>query len=382
MIRATVLRALVLTAAFAAALTPVTCLGENSNPLPAKATKKLPPELLSLLRQKKMPIHSPILVRVFKEEAELEIWKQDTTGRFQILKTYPICRWSGDLGPKLWEGDRQTPEGFYRVTPELMNPHSNYYLAINIGYPNSFDKANNRDGSLLMIHGDCWSSGCYAMTDEQISEVYSLTRDSFLGGRPSFQVQAYPFRLTPANLARHRNNPNLAFWKMLKIGNDHFETTHLEPKVNVCNRRYVFDAQSPPSSPKPLVFNPTDKCPAFVVNPKIARQALEKQRTDELEYAQLLKDNVPAAPIYSELDGGMNEVFLARFPDRVTLSKKIGLDLAQHPVELLMGEHQRMHALGRIAGGVPHASHLPELQAVEALDITVPAVRRADEGIE
>ena len=105
MIRATVFRALVLTAAFAAALTPVTCLGELSNPLPAKATKKLPPELLSLLRQKKMPIHSPILVRVFKGKAgALQIWKQDTTGRFQILKTYPICRWSGDLGPKLWEG--------------------------------------------------------------------------------------------------------------------------------------------------------------------------------------------------------------------------------------------------------------------------------------
>src|SRR5215831_15133279 len=173
MIRNTVFRALVLTAAFAAALTPVTCLGENSNRLPTKATKKLPPELLSLLRQKKMPIHSPILVRVFKEEAELEVWKQDTTDRFQILKSYPICRWSGDLGPKLQEGDRQTPEGFYRVTPELMNPHSNYYLAINIGYPNNFDKANNRDGSLLMIHSDCWSSGCYAMTDEQISEIYS-----------------------------------------------------------------------------------------------------------------------------------------------------------------------------------------------------------------
>src|SRR5580765_7211906 len=157
MSRTTVLRALLLTAAFAAALTPVTCLGENSNPLPAKATKKLPPELLSLLRHKNMPNHSPILVRVFKEEAELEVWKQDTTGRFQILKTYPICRWSGDLGPKLWEGDRQTPEGFYSVTPELMNPHSSYFLAINIGFPNGFDKANKRDGSLLMIHGDCWS---------------------------------------------------------------------------------------------------------------------------------------------------------------------------------------------------------------------------------
>jgi hypothetical protein len=212
-----------------------------------------------------------------------------------------------------------------------------------------------------MIHGDCWSSGCYAMTDEQIGEIYSLARDSFLGGRPSFQVQAYPFRLTPVNLARHRNNPNLTFWKMLKIGNDHFETTHLEPKVDVCNRRYVFDAQRPLNSPKPLVFNPTGECPAFIVNPTIARRALEKQRADELEYARLLEDNVRAAPTYSELDGGMNEAFLARFSDRVTLSKRIGLDLAQHPVELLMGAHQRMHALYRTDGGVPRASHLPEL---------------------
>jgi murein L,D-transpeptidase YafK len=361
MIRTTVLRALVLTVALAAAVTPVTCLGETSKRLPAKATKKLPPELLLLLRQKNMPEHSPILMRVFKEEAELEVWKQDSTGRFQLLKTYPICRWSGDLGPKLWEGDGQTPEGFYTVTPELMNPHSNFYLSINIGYPNRFDKANTRDGSLLMIHGDCRSAGCFAMTDEQISEIYSLARDSFLG-RPSFQVQAYPFRLTPANLARHRNNPNLAFWKMLKIGNDHFEATQLEPQVNVCNRRYVFDAQSPPNSTKPLVFNATGKCPAFVVNPKIARRALEKQRADEREYAQLLADNVPAAPIYSELDGGMNEVFLTRFPDRVTLSRKLGLDLAQHPVELLMAEHQRM-----------------QLLAGAALGLAVPAARRDGE---
>jgi murein L,D-transpeptidase YafK len=336
MIRATVVRALVLAAAFAAALTP--CLGEDSNQLPTRATKELPPELLSLLRQKKMPKHSPILVRIFKEEAELEVWKQDTTGRFQILKTFPICRWSGDLGPKLHEGDRQAPEGFYTVTPELMNPNSNFYLAINTGFPNSFDKANNRDGSLLMIHGDCTSSGCYAMTDEQIGEIYSLARDSLLG-RPSFQVQAYPFRLTPANLARHRTHPQLAFWKMLKIGNDHFEATHLEPKVDVCNRRYVFDAQPPPNSPDPLVFNPTGKCPAFVVNPKIARRALEKQRTDELEYARLLEDNVPTAPIYSGLDGGMNEIFLARFPVRVTLAKVL-----------------------------PYASHLPQLAPIPWVD--------------
>ena len=321
MICAALLRVLVLTTAFAAGLTPATCLGETSNPLPGKATRELPAELLLLLQQKKMPKYSPIVVRIFKEEAELEVWKQDTTGRFQILKTYPICRWSGDLGPKFWEGDRQAPEGFYSITPGLMNPNSNYYLAINTGFPNSFDRANNRAGSLLMIHGDCWSSGCYAMTDEQISEIYALARNAFLGGAPSFQVQAYPFRLTPANLARHRNSPNLAFWEMLKIGNDHFETTHLEPKVNVCNRLYVFDAERPPNSPNPLVFNPAGKCPPFIVNPKIAREAQEKRRADEIEYAQLLNDDVPAAPIYSGLDGGMNKVFLAQFPGRIMLSK-------------------------------------------------------------
>jgi len=238
-------RALLLAAAFSAGLASVACPAENVKPLPAKATKELPAELLSLLRQKKMPKTSPIVLRVFKEEAELEVWKQDTSGLFQLLKTYPICRWSGDLGPKLWEGDRQAPEGFYTITPELMNPNSDYYLAINTGYPNSFDKANKRDGSLLMIHGDCSSSGCYSMTDEQIGEIYALAREALLG-RPAFQVQAYPFRLTPANLARHRNSPNLAFWKMLKVGNDHFEATHLEPKVDVCDKRYVFDAQQSP----------------------------------------------------------------------------------------------------------------------------------------
>jgi murein L,D-transpeptidase YafK len=318
LIRTTLVYALVLSvAAFAGALTPVRCLGEDGDQLPARAIKELSPELLSLLQQKHMVKNSPILVRIFKEEAELEVWKQDTTGHFQILKVYPICRWSGDLGPKVHEGDRQAPEGFYSITPGLMNPNSNYYLAINTGFPNSFDKANNRDGSFLMVHGDCVSSGCYAMTDEQIAEIFALARDSFLGGQPSFQIQAYPFRLTPVNLARHRTNPNMAFWEMLKIGNDHFETSHLEPKVDVCDRRYVFDAQRPPNLTAPLVFDPAGKCPAFVVNPKIARPALEKQRADELEFAQLVKANVPVAPIYSGLDGGMNEVFHVQFPGKI-----------------------------------------------------------------
>jgi murein L,D-transpeptidase YafK len=326
MIRATVASALLLTTALAAGLAPVQCLGQTASlttpanptpPLPAKATKELPRDLLALISKKKMPKFSPVLMRIFKEEAELEVWKQDATGHFQLLKTYPICRWSGDIGPKEREGDRQTPEGFYTITPELMNPNSNYYLAINTGFPNAFDKANGRDGSFLMIHGDCSSSGCYAMTDQQVGEIYSLARDAFTGGRTSFQIQAYPFRMTPENLARHRTNPHMAFWKMIKVGYDHFETTHLEPKVDVCNRHYVFDAHAPPNSPTPVVFNPTAPCPAFVVSPKVAKAAAEKERADEAEYARLVEEDVPVAPVYTGLDGGMNDAFHPRFPDKV-----------------------------------------------------------------
>jgi hypothetical protein len=178
--------------------------------------------------------------------------------------------------------------------------------------PARFTSARDIDGAFLMIHGDCLSRGCYAMTDEQIGEIYSLARDSLLGSQQSFQIQAYPFRMTPENLARHRTNPNMAFWKMLKVGNDHFEATHLEPKVEVCNRRYVFDAQPPPNSSRPLVFDPTGACPAFVISPKIARPVRQKEHVDEVQYKQLVKANVSVAPIHSGLDGGMNRVFLAQ----------------------------------------------------------------------
>jgi murein L,D-transpeptidase YafK len=310
--RASLFRALLASAVLSWALALGGCFSEDGYELPTKAMKELSPQMLTLLDQKHMPKESPILVRLFKEESELEVWKQDTTGHYQILKVYPICRWSGDLGPKVQEGDRQAPEGFYSITPGLMNPNSNYYLAINTGFPNAYDKANGRNGALLMIHGDCSSRGCYAMTDEQIGEIYSLAREGFLGGQPSFQIQAYPFRMTPANLARHRTNPNMAFWKMLKVGNDHFEVSHLEPKIEVCDRHYVFDAAQPANSSKPLAFNPTGHCPAYVVTADIAAPALEKSHNDEAQYAALVRSNVSVAPIRTGLDGGMNRVFLSQ----------------------------------------------------------------------
>jgi murein L,D-transpeptidase YafK len=311
-LRALTLRALATFFVLASALALAGCYGDEGYQIPTRAMKELSPEMLVLLDQKNMPKDSPILVRVFKEESELEVWKQTTAGRYELLKVYPICRWSGELGPKKVQGDRQAPEGFYSITPGLMNPNSNYYLAINIGFPNAYDKANNYSGAFLMIHGDCSSAGCYAMTDEQIGEIYSLARESFLGGQKEFQIQAYPFRLTAVNLARHRNNPNMPFWKALKEGNDHFEVTHLEPKVDVCDRHYVFDAQPPDNSTKALTFNPTGHCPVFEVPQEIAGPAMEKQRNDDYQLAQLTKENVAVAPVTLGTDGGMNRVFVAK----------------------------------------------------------------------
>src|SRR6266516_2737478 len=211
-----VLRAVVAPVAVAAVMMIAGCSPAVKSVSDNRHMQPLSESILAELKAKKMEQGSPILMRIFKEESELEVWKQDESGRFALLRTYPICRWSGELGPKIKAGDRQAPEGFYTITPGLMNPNSSRYLAINTGFPNAYDTANGRTGSFLMIHGDCSSAGCYAMTDEQIAEIYALAREAFFGGQKSFQLQAYPFRMTPLNIARHRNSPHLAFWKMIK----------------------------------------------------------------------------------------------------------------------------------------------------------------------
>src|SRR6195952_646894 len=161
-------RALITSAALAAGVLLAGC---NSDEISlannAKANQPVPPKLIAEMGEKDMDLQSPMLVRVFKQEAELEGWKQTRSGKFALLKTYPICRWSGDLGPEVKEGDRQAPEGFYAISPAQMNPRSAYYLSFNTGFPNAFDKSLGRTGSELMVHGDCSSRGCFAMTDEQ-----------------------------------------------------------------------------------------------------------------------------------------------------------------------------------------------------------------------
>ena len=280
----------------------------------AKANKPIPEKLLAEIETKNMDKGSPMLVRLFKQEAELEVWKQDRSGRFALLKTYPICRWSGDIGPKIREGDRQAPEGFYSITPGQMNPASAYYLSFNMGYPNAYDRAWGRTGSQLMVHGDCSSRGCYAMTDEQISEIYSLGRESFFGGQTAFQVQAYPFRMTPQNMAKYRDNPNMPFWRMLKEGNDIFEVTRIEPKVDVCEKKYVFDAE-PVMGGKPLAFSPTGKCPAYQLNPEVAQALQDKEARDRSKLAELISRGAPLAKSRAGIDGGMHPVFATKLPD-------------------------------------------------------------------
>ena len=267
------------------------------------------------MTDKNMDLKSPILVRIFKQEAELEVWKQNRSGQFALLKTYPICRWSGDLGPKVREGDRQAPEGFYTITPAQMNPQSSFYLSFNTGYPNAFDTALGRTGSQLMVHGDCSSRGCYAMTDEQIAEIYSLGRESFFGGQRAFQLQAFPFKMTPVNMAKHRNNPNMPFWKMIKEGYDHFEVTRQEPKVDFCEKKYVFDAIRAPNAKRDPVFNASAKCPAYAIPEEVADAVREKQQQEQAETNKLISRGTPVARMNTGIDGGMNKVFAAKLPD-------------------------------------------------------------------
>jgi murein L,D-transpeptidase YafK len=252
----------------------------------------IPPQTVALMSQKGMTKDGAILVRLFKKEAELEVWKQASNGQYALLQTYPICRWSGQLGPKVREGDRQAPEGFYTVTPALMNPNSSYHLSFNMGFPNEFDRAHGRSGSHLMVHGSCTSRGCYAMTDEAISEVYALAREAFNGGQRGFQVQAFPFRMTPQNLASVRYDRNIAFWRNLKEGYDHFELTRAEPVVEVCGREYSFNTQNC----RPL-------------NPQLAATVASKQAQDEMRIAEYVARGTPAVSYVYEDGGGHPSFF-------------------------------------------------------------------------
>lgn len=270
------LRSSFVTAILAASVAAsVAMLGGCGNFAPSYM-KPLSSQTRALLAEKGMTEESPILIRVFKAESELEVWKARQDGRFYHFKTYPICSYSGDLGPKLEQGDRQAPEGFYLVSMDQMNPTSKYHLAFNVGFPNAYDRAYGRTGANLMVHGDCTSSGCYAMTDGVMEEIYILAREALLGGQNAFQVHAYPFRMTAANMSAHKRHKWYDFWVNLKEGYDYFEVTRLQPRLAVCDKRYLVNAAFAGGRRA----SPTGPCPAHEKLPVVAFKPMKPGRSN------------------------------------------------------------------------------------------------------
>ncbi len=188
-----------------------------------------------------MELGAPVHVRIFKEEAALELWVL-TGGQFELFRTYPVCNYSGDLGPKLKQGDKQSPEGIYLVSASSLNPNSRFHLSFNLGYPNAFDRSQGRTGDFLMVHGDCVSVGCYAMTDPAIEEIYVIVEAALRGGQRDVAVHAFPFRMTDERLFAARSNNWHGFWSDLKPIHDYFERTGLVPDVTVSGQRYLLAA--------------------------------------------------------------------------------------------------------------------------------------------
>jgi len=188
----------------------------------------------------------PVYFRIFKEENVLEVWLKDSRGpKYALYKTYPICNFSGHLGPKLVEGDKQAPEGFYAIWPERMNPNSQYHLAFNIGYPNAYDKAHGYTGSAVMIHGGCASAGCFAMTDEMVEQIYLIADNAMRHGQPVIPVHSFPFRMTAENMASHASSEWSGFWRTLKPGYDLFEETKVPPVAQVDGTDYKVYSAGP-----------------------------------------------------------------------------------------------------------------------------------------
>jgi hypothetical protein len=191
-------------------------------------------------------------VRIFKKEGELELWLK-RGGRYALYRTYPICKWSGHLGPKLHSGDYQSPEGFYSVSARQLNPNSAYHRAFNIGFPNAFDRQNGRTGGALMVHGACKSVGCFAMTDKVIDEIYGFVAAAIQGGQRDVPVHIFPFRMTDTAFERETKGDWTSlwavsplhqqwssFWQNLKEGYDLFEQTGEPPAAYACRGRYAF----------------------------------------------------------------------------------------------------------------------------------------------
>ncbi|MBX2857862.1 MAG: murein L,D-transpeptidase [Cellvibrionaceae bacterium] len=198
------------------------------------------PQLKRELSEKGLKYGAPIFIRIFKDPGVLEIWVESHDGTFVNFKSYDICAFSGKLGPKIRQGDNQSPEGFYFVNSGRLNPWSRFHLSFNLGYPNTYDRYHRRTGSALMVHGNCVSIGCYAMTDSYINEIYALGVAALKSGQPFFRVHSFPFKLESQILSKYKSNQWYSFWLNLKEGYDYFNKNKRPPNVEVSGGKYIF----------------------------------------------------------------------------------------------------------------------------------------------
>ena len=231
----------------------------------ALSAKPLTAETAAFLKHLAINQSAPVYIRIFKEESELEVWKDRGDGRYVAVKIYPICNWSGTIGPKQTLGDHMSPEGFYAMGRDGLKPDSSYHLALNIGYPNALDRALGRNGDFIMVHGKCLSVGCFAMTDEYIEEIYALVRDAIAGGQEKIPVHIFPFRMTEASMALHLGHAAAESWAPLKEAYDDFESARLVPKTAACGKRYVVNPVWPAATGEEP--NAGAECPAFMRRP-------------------------------------------------------------------------------------------------------------------
>lgn len=213
-----------------------------SSPRAEKSIEQVRPSLTKTLHERGLQYGAPVFIRVFKDPGLLELWVESASKKFELFKTYDICSFSGELGPKVRQGDNQAPEGFYYVNPDRLNPWSRFHLSFNLGYPNTYDRYHGRTGDYLMIHGDCVSIGCYAMTNTYMNEIYALTAAALEQGQPFVRVHIFPFMLEQERLQTYASHEWYGFWLNLKEGYEYFNLNNVPPNVEVSNGRYVFNS--------------------------------------------------------------------------------------------------------------------------------------------
>lgn len=215
-----------------------------STPKSETVLAKTKPKIQQELQDKGFAVGQPIFVRILKIPGILELWMNKGRG-FELFKSYKVCNYSGFPGPKVNEGDWQSPEGFYSVSANQLNPNSQYHLAFDVGYPNELDVAKHRTGGLIMVHGNCQSVGCFAMTDGRIEEIYLLAHEALAKGQEKFAVHIFPFAMTPKNMKKFAASPWIKFWESLEPGFAAFEQSKQVPEVAVQNGEYVVASRTP-----------------------------------------------------------------------------------------------------------------------------------------